>query len=495
MTQFVHGLPRVAFYDRASSIWKSTTGWLIELNADHPVDFRHILVCSVCGRRFPDDGMLLDCPEVHAPGLLRTEYPTPAFAPDEHAAGAFRYHRWLPVRRQLAHTGRTVVYRSERLGAALGVKDLHVAFNGYWPERGANLATGSFKELEAAAVLGRIPDGEETLVVASAGNTAAAFAELCSRFGVPVVIVVPESAVARLRSRVPYTAAVCVVAIEQAEYSDAIALANVLARQPGFYAEGGTRNVGRRDGLGTVMLTAWEELQTLPATYVQAIGSGAGAIAAHEAAERLRRSFDHDMRSPRLVLAQNAAFAPVYEAWHTGRLPWTAKDDGDRFPACRFAPELANRRPPYEVGGGLRAVLEASRGDVLAADARSASAAMATFLELEGIDIEPAAGVALAALREALRTGRVAPTGTILLNITGGGRLRYARDHNLELNRPALTVPRDVLRSVDCGAEIVERLAEHRAPIHHFPDGHSPNDGPARTTMHEEALLESGHQA
>ncbi|MBB5159378.1 cysteate synthase [Saccharopolyspora phatthalungensis] len=367
----------------------------------------------------------------------------------------------------IRHAGRTVIYRSERLGAALGVKDLRIAFNGYWPERNASLITGSFKELEAATVLGRIPDNFGTLVVASAGNTAAAFAELCSRLDVPAVIVVPDGALTRLHSQTPYTDAVRVIAVEQGEYADAIALAEMLAQQPGFHAEGGTRNVGRRDGLGTVMLAAWEELQALPATYVQAIGSGAGAIAAHEAAVRLRRIHGDDVRQPRLVLAQNADFAPVHEAWHTGRLPWNAADadDSDDCASARraFAPELTNRRPPYEVIGGLRAALVESRGDVIVADARSAQAAMNAFLELEGIDIEPPAGVALAALREALRTGRVDPEGTILLNVTGGGRARYARDHRLELNRPAFTVPRDAVRSANRAAEIAAQITEHRA--------------------------------
>src|ERR1700722_4219135 len=72
-------------------------------------------------------------------------------------------------------------YRSQALADRLGLSDLWIAFNGWWPERGATVPTGTFKDLEAFAVLGRFPSHERRpLVVASAGNTAAAFADACT---------------------------------------------------------------------------------------------------------------------------------------------------------------------------------------------------------------------------------------------------------------------------------------------------------------------------
>ncbi|MFJ4191834.1 cysteate synthase [Kitasatospora sp. NPDC089509] len=425
------------------------------------------LVCSSCALRTPDDGVSLACPEPHGPALLRSDYGDRPFAPDREVAGIHRYRDWLPIRRVVADTGRTVVYRSERLGGFLGLRNLWIAFNGYWPERGAGLTTGSFKELEAAAVLGRLPERAGTLVVTSAGNTAAAFAELCSVHGVPAVVIVPAEAMGHLRSRVPYaehSGAVSIVAVEQADYADAIALGDALAALPGFVPEGGTKNVARRDGLGTVMLAAAEAMGGLPQYYVQAIGSGAGAIAAHEAAVRLRRAgVGGDGPLPRLMLAQNAGFAPVFEAWRTGRRSWeTTAPDEDRAAArSAFAPELTNRKPPYDVPGGLREALSESAGEVFTADGGEARAAMATFLELEGIDIEPPAGVALATLRTAVRDGRVDPAAPVLLNITGGGRARLAAEHRLVSNEPTLVVPRDAVHTRL--AEIAERTGRPAA--------------------------------
>jgi cysteate synthase len=353
-----------------------------------------------------------------------------------------------------------VTYRSDRLAAFLGLKELWIAFNGYWPERGAMLATGSFKELEASTVLARIPEKAATLVLASAGNTAAAFAGLCSRYDIPVVIVIPGKAMYHLRSRTPYSNTVRVVAVDQGDYSDAIALSDALGGLSGFVPEGGTNNVGRRDGLGTVMLCAAEAMGGLPDYYFQAIGSGAGAIAAHEAAVRLRYQSHAGEPLPRLMLAQNATFAPVYQAWQTGHRAWAANlQDDQRFAIKRaFAPELTNRNPPYDVHGGLREALVKSSGEVFVADADAARAAMNAFHEMEGVDIEPAAGVALAALHTAVRQGLVDVQAKILLNITGGGRARLARDHPVAQNVPTLVVSRRGVWTTEIATQIANQM-------------------------------------
>ena len=441
------------------------------MHADATEASHYRLVCSVCGHRQPDDGLTLGCPEPHDPGLWKTDYRAEAFAPDDREDGVFRYRDWLPVRRTLPDTGRSTVYRSRNLAAFLGLSELWIAFNGYWPERGGDLTTGTFKELEAATVLGRLPENAGTLVVTSAGNTAAAFAELCARHRVPVAIVVPAAALPRLRTLAPASDLVRIVAVDGADYADAIALGDTLARLPGFTAEGGTRNVGRRDGLATVLLAAVEAMGGLPAYYVQAIGSGAGAIAAHEAALRLstHAAASRQLPSvlPQLILAQNSCYAPVHQAWNSGVRPWerdSEREQQEQRESCEqsFAPELTNRRPPYDVGGGLCEALTQSAGQVFVADAPAARAAMETFRELEGIDIEPAAGVALAALRDAVRGGRIDVDGRILLNISGGGRERLAAEQQLTLLQPDLVVPREAFRCPEQMAEVAAGAAVRR---------------------------------
>ncbi|MEU3574566.1 pyridoxal-phosphate dependent enzyme, partial [Kitasatospora sp. NPDC036755] len=241
-----------------------------------PAGRPYLLRCPVCRETYQDDGLRLDCSAAHRPGLLSTEYTT-GFAPGP-GSGPFRYGCWLPTAgRPPAGGSGGATYRAERLGRALGLTELWVAFSGYWPERGAALATGSFKELEAQAVLARLPERPPVLVVASAGNTAAAFLRACSRQGVECVLVVPETALPVLAAGGERADCVRVVAVA-GDYTDAIELADAIAARPGHQAEGGTRNVARRDGLGTALLAAAETIGRLPDHYVQAVGSGAGAI-------------------------------------------------------------------------------------------------------------------------------------------------------------------------------------------------------------------------
>lgn len=394
----------------------------------------YTLVCPVCSARHDDDGLLLACPHPHEPALLRTEYAAAELRPRPEEPGLFRYRDWLPVRRTLPHASRTVVYRASALGDELGLSDLWVAFSGYWPERGATQPTGSFKDLEAYTVLGRMPESAPTLVIASAGNTAAAFGRICSEHRIPCLIIVPGWALPVMRFAGPLDPCVQLVALgDDAGYADAIELAALVSDLPGYTAEGGVRNVARRDGLATAMLAAHEEMGRLPDYYVQAVGSAAGAIAAHEAATRVAASTGE--RVPRVVMCQNAEFAPIHDLWWYGAAP-TAPDQ-----SAALAGELTNLTPPYGVRGGVRDALLASAGDVLVADAPATRRAMAMVEAVEGIDIVPGSGVAVAALAQAAKSGRVPREARVLLHLTGGGRVLLARDGQTVAVNPTARIP------------------------------------------------------
>ncbi|WP_059006020.1 cysteate synthase [Streptomyces specialis] len=390
----------------------------------------------MCAWRTDDDGLLLDCPGAHERALLQVEYRARRFTPDPARTGLFRYRDWLPVRREFPEAGGTVTYRSTGLAGSLRLRDLWIAFNGYWPERACALETGTFKELEAFCVLARLPDDPPPLVLSSAGNTAAAFAVLASRYRVPCVIVVPASGLGTLALREPLAPCVRLVALEQADYSDAILFADALSGALGGALEGGTRNVARRAGLATVLLSAIEAMPGMPDFYFQAVGSGAGAIGVHEAARRLVDAGTGQV-PPRLMLCQNAFPAPLYDAWRGNR----PRQAAPSAPLRAFAPELTNRHPPYAASGGVRDCLVESGGDLMIADHAAADAARDLFADVEHIDIEPAAAVAVACLREAVGDGTVPRDATVLLNITGGGRRRIAQHAALSPADPVTVVP------------------------------------------------------
>jgi cysteate synthase len=385
----------------------------------------YLLSCTACGATFDDDGYMLDCTSCHTPGLLVSRYHAKELRVSEEE-GIFRYRSWLPVQRNLFGPGRTITYQSKKLSALTGLKRLWIAFNGYWPELDAYCLSGTFKELEAYCVLGRLPaDDDKVLVVASAGNTASAFARVCSLNSVRCLIVIPQSGLAHMRFEDPIASCVKVVTVTgTGDYMDAIRLAGHAAKMPGFFAEGGAKNVARRDGLGTVLLNAYETIGRLPEYYFQAIGSGTGAIAVHECARRVSAD---NAPPPRLCLSQNLPFAPIYEAWRAGVRAWPQLLEGEaKLQISQIqAPVLANRLPPYSLRGGLYDALMESQGEVLAVTNDQARSAAQLFEESEGIDIDPAAAVSFASLLTSTATGHVPADATVVLNVTGGGRLRY----------------------------------------------------------------------
>ncbi len=382
---------------------------------------KYAIRCVSCSNEFK--GVTTKCSEDEA--LLRTIYSQKRLKVSGYP-GIWKFIDWLPVEGTIDRfKGGSISYRSGGIAKELGLNELYVSFNGYWPERNANLNTCSFKDLEAPPTVQRLMENDhrEILVVASAGNTARSFAHISSLTGYPLVLVVPSSAMRKLW--LPDdgldTASIYIVSVE-GDYSDAIALGDVLASQPGFIPEGGCRNIARRDGMGTVMLEAVLCIGELPAHYFQAVGSGTGGIAAWEASMRLVEDGRYGDNLPALHLAQNLPCAPIYSAVHGGA--YDTKCPKDMFDAVLF-----NRRPPFSVAGGVADALEATNGSVSGVTNSEAAKAKDIFERTEGIDIMPAAAVAVAALMEAVDRGQVGADEKILLNITGGGEACLRREN------------------------------------------------------------------
>jgi len=245
----------------------------------------YTLRCLACGKEYTQDDHRLACDADHGPAFVRARYQARQLTVKEEAEGMFRFGDWLPLRRPIRNTGYPVAYKSEGLASKLGLSNLWVVFSGYWPERGADMRTCTFKELEAPPVLSRFRDDSRTIVVASAGNTARAFAEVCSANDIPLLLVVPEIGLKNLWSTGEFSDAVRLVVVTGgADYFDAIRLAGMIAALPSYVPEGGAKNVARRDGMGTSVLAAVTTAGRIPDHYFQAVGSGTGGIAAWEEA-------------------------------------------------------------------------------------------------------------------------------------------------------------------------------------------------------------------
>jgi cysteate synthase len=400
---------------------------------------KYILRCTECGAEYEDDRFRLRCDNEHGPALLRSVYSNGKLTARDANPGMFRYADFLPVDRMIEADGRPVTYKSKALAEKLGLNNLHVIFNGYWPERDARMQTASFKELEAPSVLARVPENHRgTIVVASAGNTGRAFAHICSRNRIPLVLVIPEDRIGEIWSPEPYSDCVkLVLATGNSDYFDAITLAGKLTGIDGFFPEGGAANVARRDGMATTVLDAACTIGRIPDHYFQAVGSGTGGVAAWESCLRLQEDGSFGDVKMKLHLAQNAPFIPMTEAWNRGQRELPPLDEQKAKDEIHHikAKVLSNRKPPYSLSGGVYDVLSASSGAMYAVDNNEVDRAMELFEELEGVDIHPAGGVALGALMQAVQSKSVGADDLITLNITGGGenRIKAERDvHYLE---------------------------------------------------------------
>jgi cysteate synthase len=365
--------------------------------------------------------------------LLVTEYTEKQFRYDC-GKGIWRYN-WLPVHSPRFDQPGPVVYRSAGLADRLCLENLFIVFNGYWPEKNALLQTCTFKEFEAAVVLqNAVENGMEGLVVASAGNTARAFSHLSVIAGFPVVIVVPTMCLMEMwyletSSMIP------TLAVGNGDYSDSIDVARRIASMVGFPFEGGVKNIAKRDGLGVVLLEAVREMGRLPDHYFQAVGSGTGATGVWEMAERFLRDGRFGSRLPMLHLGQNLPFAPMAKAWERGSRQLFPEDLRPELIGQITTRVLSTRYPAYSVKGGVYDALSATGGRMYGIENKDVYRAMDLFEETEGIDIVPAAGVAVAALKKAVAAGNVKAGDSILLNITGGGEKRLGREtktHDVE---------------------------------------------------------------
>ena len=400
----------------------------------------YTLKCVATEREFEDTGWVLEDKECTEPSLVRAIYAKKKLELKGEDYGFYTFCDWLPVRRLLKGSAAPVTYRSEGLAKHLGLKNLYITLNGYSPKHGAKMSTCSFKETEAYSVCGRMGEDEKrVLVVASAGNTARAFAKVCSENNIPLLLSVPADNLSALWFEKPINPCVKLIACEKGgDYFDAIHLSDMALKSPKFYAEGGAKNVARRDGMATTVLSAATTIGRIPDYYFQAVGSGTGAIAAWEANMRLIEDGGYGDTVMKLMVSQNAPFVPMYDAWRAdsrAMLPYDA-DKARRDAGIIDAKVLSNRKPPYPIKGGLYDALKTTNGEILVATNAQARKAAKLFEELEGVDIHPAAAVATATLIKAVQDGKVEKDATIMLNITGAGEKAFKAAHEVYELKP-----------------------------------------------------------
>lgn len=196
--------------------------------------------------------------------------------------------------------------------------------------------------------------------------------------------------------------------------------------------------------MGTTILSCAETMGRIPDAYFQAVGSGTGAIAAWENACRLAEDGRFGENKMRVYVGQNEPFTLMYDAWKADSraLPEISPETGRHQSDMILATVLSNRKPPYSLSGGLYDVLKESNGDCFLATNTDIIYWLLQFRNREGYDLLPAACVAVSALAQAVKEGKVKKDEYIMLNCTGGGTLG-AMSKGFVYKEPDLVISQD----------------------------------------------------
>jgi len=374
------------------------------------------LRCHGCGRD-PDDAFPDYCARCGFPVELLDKrfdrsYASTAAARTSHR-GMPRFEPYLPLRtphpRLSVGEGDTPLVTLPGTGEAVGLPGLLAKLESLNP-------SGSFKDRAAFVGVARaVETGATTVVCASSGNAAGSVAMYAARAGLRAVITIPEEVS-------PGKVSVCrahgaTVLSVRGDYSASFHLARELS-QANRWPNLSTTFVNPFcvHGLGTVAYELYDQSPERIDYVVVPVGAGP-LLQGVYAGYRLLQDAGLVSEVPRLIAAQSAQCAPIVRAFESG------EDEVEAWSGTVGSVSGLNDALRGYPGDGtvtLRAV-RATGGFAVGVedeDVRSAAAAMAT---LDGVFVEPAAAVPVAAAAKLVGTGSVDADSRVVCLATGHG--------------------------------------------------------------------------
>lgn len=373
------------------------------------------LRCRSCGTP-QETAALFVCPRCFGPleptyDLVGLRQRLTREAIDTRPTGVWRLAELLPVERipvATARVGDSPLVEVPRLAAAIGLGRL-------WVKDDSRNPTLSFKDRPVAIATARaIEFGFHTLACASTGNLAPAVAAAAAANGLSAVVFVPadlEAAkVAQARAlgatvvRVdgPYDA-VNRLCLELTDELEGWAVVNVNMRP--YYAEG-----SKTIAFEIARQLSWRT----PDVVVAPLASGSLYTKLAQGFEELCEVGLVDRAPIRFVGGQASGCAPIADAFAAGTDVVRPVERPDTLVRSLSIGSPADG--PYAIR-----LAQASGGAVLGVPDAEMVDSIRLLASTEGIFTETAGGVTLAALRRAVREGRVGPDDEVVVVITGNG--------------------------------------------------------------------------
>ncbi|MBM4434030.1 MAG: threonine synthase [Chloroflexi bacterium] len=321
----------------------------------------------------------------------------------------WRYAPLLPVDGELPDEaiGLTPLVHARRLGAELGLARLYLKNDTVNP-------SFSFKDRVVAVAAQKAKEfGYDTIACASTGNLAGAVAAAAARHGLRAVVFVPSTVEpAKLVAPLAYGATLVEV---DGTYDEVNRLVAQVAEDRRWAFVNFTLRPYYVEGSKTLLFEAAEQLGwRLPDAVVIPIASGAMYVNTGKAARELVEFGIVAPQRLRIFGAQPAGCAPVAEAFASG--------------AERYAPVRTPRTIAHSLaigapadGNAALALARATEASIVASDDDAIRDAILRVARSEGIFVEPAGGVTVAALVQLARSGALARDAVVVVYLTGNG--------------------------------------------------------------------------
>ena len=135
---------------------------------------------------------MLSDPQCKTPSLIRAKYARRQLEVKPAEYGLYRFCDWMPVRRILKGSSAPVTYKSKGLAAHLGLENLWITFNGYYPAIGARCLPVRSRRPKPIRSAGVPPNTRlASLWSPRRAIPARAFAKVCSDNNIKLLLSVP----------------------------------------------------------------------------------------------------------------------------------------------------------------------------------------------------------------------------------------------------------------------------------------------------------------
>jgi threonine synthase len=366
--------------------------------------------CVGCGKVYEDDVRSYVC--TRCSNLLELVKDSPVSRTglygESTQPGIWRYREALPiepgVKAVSLSEGHTPLVSADRIGAKFGLRGLHVKNEGQNP-------SGSFKDRGmTVAVTRAVRGGSKLLICASTGNTAASMAAYAARAGVTAMVTVPAGKVASGKLAQVYAYGAKIIRVE-GDFDAALSITLKVAAEIKELSVMNSVNPYRIEGQKTNAYEIFEQLGFKVPDYVVLPVGNAGNISAIWKGFKELKEWGISGSLPKMVAVQAAGAQPIVEAFQSGR-------DSVIAVQPKTIASAINIGNPASWKKALAAIRD-SKGTALAVTDEETIAARMDLASSEGIFVEPASAVPIAAVKKLM--GKIEKDATVVCVCTGNG--------------------------------------------------------------------------